>query len=156
LEAQTVAKLATGESDEKIAAIGALVADADPRAAIVLQALAEGELQVAGKRVLIVKGGEATDAATGEKVAPRPAEREDVIANNRVRGAVQGALAALRLVSPDRATRLAAARELAGGADESVLTLVKKALEKEGDPAIRPLLEQIAATLELKSGTKES
>ncbi|HKA42010.1 MAG TPA: urea ABC transporter permease subunit UrtB [Burkholderiales bacterium] len=156
LEAHTVSKLATGDSDEKIAAIGALVAGADPRAAILLQALADGELQVAGKRVLIVKSGEATDAATGEKVTPLPAEREDVIANNRVRGAVQGALAALKLVSPDRATRLAAAKELAGGADESVLPLVKKALEKEGDPAIRPLLEQIAATLELKGGAKES
>src|SRR5215470_11054864 len=127
VEAQTVSKLATGDSDEKIAAIGALVAGADPRAAILLQALADGELQIAGKRVLIVRSGEATDAATGEKVTPVPAEREDVIANNRVRGAMQGALAALKLVAPDRATRLAAARELAGGADESVLTIVKKA-----------------------------
>jgi len=47
--------------------IGALVAEGDPRAAEVLAALADGELQTAGKRVLIVRAGEALDAATGEK-----------------------------------------------------------------------------------------
>ena len=69
---------------------------------------------------------------------------------------MQGALAALKLASPDRATRLAAAKELAGGADDAMLPLVRKALDKETDPAIKTLLAQIAATLELKSGTKES
>jgi urea transport system permease protein len=76
--------------------------------------------------------------------------------NNRLRGAVQGALAALKLVSSDRETRFAAVKELAGGAEEAMLPLVNKALEKETDPAIKILLVQIAATLELKSGTKES
>jgi urea transport system permease protein len=155
LDAVAVGKLAFGESDEKIEAIAALVAEGDPRAASLLQALAEGELQTAGKRVFIVKGATAIDAVTGEKVAP-PTGLEEVVANNRLRGAVQGALAALNLVSPDRATRLAAAKELAGGADDAMLPLVKKALDRESDPAIRPLLEQIAATLELTSGTRES
>src|SRR5262245_49251202 len=107
LDAAAVGKLAFGESDEKIQAIAALVAEGDPRGAAVLQALAEGELQTAGKRVLIVKGAAATDAVTGEKVAPPPG-LEEVVANNRLRSAVQGALAALNLVSPDRAVRLAA------------------------------------------------
>ena len=156
LDATAVGKLAFGESDEKIEAIGALIAEGDPRAMTVLQALAEGELQVAGKRVLIVKGDNASDAISGERVAPLPAEREDVMVNNRLRGAVQAALAAFKLGAPDRATRLAAAKELASGADEAMLPFVKSALAKESDPAIRPLLEQIAATLELKGGSKAS
>src|SRR5688572_1747516 len=156
LDASAVGKLASEGSDEKIEGIAALVAEGDPRAIVVLQALADGELQAAGKRMLIVKGDSATDAVTGGKVAPLPAEREEVMLNNRLRSAIQGALAALKLTSTDRSVRLAAARELAGGAEEAMLPLLKRALDKESDPAIRPLLEQTAATLELKSGSKES
>jgi urea transport system permease protein len=159
LDRAAVENLGYGDSEERLAAITALVAEGDPRAVTVLQALAEGELKTAGeqgKRVLIVKGGEATDAITGGKIAPPPAALEDVRINNRVRGAIQGALAALRLTSPDPAARLAAAMELAGGADEAMLPLVRKALDRESDPSIKTLLAQIAATLELKSGTRES
>jgi len=160
LDRAAVEKLAYGDSEERIAAIAALVAEGDPRAVTVLRALAEGELKAAGeqagRRVLIVKGDEVTDAITDEKVSPLPAGTEDVRINNRLRGAVQGALAALKLVSSDRATRFAAVKELAGGAEDAMLPLVRKALDKEDDPAIKTLLVQIAATLELKSGTKES
>ncbi len=137
-------------------AIGALVAGGDPRAAEVLAALADGALQTAGKRVLIVRAGEALDAATGEKVAPPPAEREDVVANNRLRGAIGRALAALKLVSRERGERLAAARALAGGADASMLPLVKRTLAAETDADVRSLLELIAASIELKAGDKPS
>ena len=137
-------------------AIGALVAGGDPRAAEVLAALADGALQTAGKRVLIVRAGEALEAATGEKVAPLPAEREDVVANNRLRGAIGRALAALKLVSRERGERLAAARALAGGADASMLPLVKRTLAAETDADVRSLLELIAASIELKAGDKPS
>jgi len=155
LDRAAVEKLATGDSGEKIEAIGALVAEGDPRAIAVLEALSEGELQIAGKRVLIVKGERATDALSGAPVAPLPADREDVVANNRVRGAATVALAALKLVAPERQTRLAAAKALAGGADEAMLPLVRKALEKETDPAIKSTLEFAAATIELKGDDRE-
>ena len=156
LDPATVDKLAFGDSDEQVAAIAALVVAGDEQAAALLQALAEGELQVAGKRVLIVKGEDATDAVTGAKVSPMPGEREDVVANNRLRREIAGALAGLRLVSPKRETRLAAVKELSGGADLALLPLVKKALAKETDRAIKPMLEEIAAAMELRSGSKES
>src|SRR6185503_13141308 len=110
LEAATVDKLGFGDGDEKIAALAALVAEGDPESAALLQAAADGELQTSGKRVLIVKGEEGLDAATGAKVSPLPEDREDVILNNRVRRELGGALAALKLISPDRAARLAAAK----------------------------------------------
>ena len=50
-----VSKLAFGESDEKVEAIGEIAASGEARASTVLEALAAGELQTAGKRVLIVK-----------------------------------------------------------------------------------------------------
>src|SRR5687767_10343412 len=100
LDPAQVVKLA-GDNDEKIAAIGALVASGDARALVVLKALGEGELQAAGGRVLIVKGEAATDAATGEAVQPLPAAREEIMANNRVRREIESALAALRLLAPE-------------------------------------------------------
>jgi urea transport system permease protein len=155
LDAAAVQKLAAGESDEKIEAISTLVAEGDPRAVLILEALASGDLQTAGKRVLIVRDGKAVDAITGAAVSPIPEGADDVLVNNRLRGAVQGALAALRLTSPDRGVRLAAARELAGGAEEAALPLVARALEKEDDAEIRSLLQTIAAGLRLKTGTQE-
>jgi urea transport system permease protein len=129
LDRAAVEKLAAGDNDEKIAAIGALLAEGDPAAAGVLARFAEGEVEIDGKPV-------------------------EVMINNRLRGAVAEALAALRLLSPERGQRLAAARELATGADASMLPLVRKALEKEADADIRPLLELVAAAMQMKSGDK--
>ena len=156
LDKAAVEKLAFGEAEERSAAVAALLAEGDPRAAALLEAVSEGDMQVAGKRVLIVKGGEATDAVTGEKLATVPEGVEDVVANNRLRREIEGALAAFKLLSPDRTVRLAAAKALAEGADASMLTLVKKALEKETDAAIKPLLEITASSMEMKSGDKET
>ena len=154
LDRAAVEKLAFGESDEKIEAIGALVLEGDPKAADLLQALGDGDLYTAGKRVLVIRGERASDALTGQAV-PIPAEKEDVVANNRLRSAIAGALAALKLLSSERGERLAAARELAGGADAAFLPLVKKALAQEKDAEIRALLETAAAGVQLRGGTKE-
>jgi urea transport system permease protein len=156
IDRAAVEKLAFGEGDERIEAIGALVAEGDAAAVRVLQALAEGELQTAGKRVLIVHEEKAQDAVTGEALAPLPQERDDVVANNRLRAAIADALAALRLLSADRNERLASAKTLAGGADAALLPLVRRALERETGAEVRALLELIAAGMELKGGAKEA
>src|ERR671930_275665 len=78
LDAEVVGKLASDDSDDKIAAIRALAQSADPAAVRVLQALSQDELQVAGGRVVTVEGGRVLDAATGRELTPAPAEREDV------------------------------------------------------------------------------
>jgi len=129
LDRAALDKLANGDNDEKIEAIGRLVAEADPQAADVLAKFAEGEVEIDGKKV-------------------------EVVVNNRLRGAVADARAALRLLSPERAARFAAAKELAAGADVKMLPLVKRALEKESDPDVKALLELVAAGAQLKSGGK--
>src|SRR6266852_4552786 len=101
-DAKTVEKLAFGESDEKVEAVAALVAAGDEKSTALLQALADGELYTAGKRVLIVRGEQAVDAATGAKVAPLPEDREEITVNNRLRRELGRALAALKLGSPER------------------------------------------------------
>jgi urea transport system permease protein len=155
-DSAAVETLALGDTAEKLDAIAALVAEGDPRAAPVLAALANGELQIADKRVLIVKGEVATDALTGAAVTPLPAGREDVIANNRLRREIGTALAALRLRAPDRGARLAAARELTDGADQAMLPLINKALSEEKDVEIRPLLEMAQATIQLRSPVRDT
>ncbi len=149
--AGTIEKLAFGESDEQVAAIAHLVAAGNAKSTAILQALANGELVTSGKRVLIVKDDTASDAVSGETLSTVPADREDITVNNRLRRELGAALAALQLVSPQRDVRLAAAKELAGGTEPAMLPLVKLALAKETDADIKPLLEQLAATLELKS-----
>jgi urea transport system permease protein len=156
LDAKAVQQLATGDNDEKVVAIGAILAEGDPRAATVLQALLDGELQASGTRVLIVKGESGVDAITGEKIDPLPKDREDVSANNRIRRELGAALAALNLLSPDRKQRLAAVKELGASAEPTALPLVTKALAAETDAEIKPALEMIRATLEIKSGDRDA
>jgi urea transport system permease protein len=155
IDPAAVDKLAFGEGDERYEAIGRLVAEGDPRAAEVLRSLAEGEMQTAGKRVLIVRGDKAVDAVSGASV-PLPKEREDVVANNRLRSAVADALAALNLLSSDKAQRLAAAKAMAGGADPAMLPLISKALEVEKDADVKALLELISAGMQLKGEKKDA
>src|SRR4051812_45244357 len=81
-QAKDIEKLAFGEGDDKVEAIAALVALGTPKAAEVLQALADGELYTSGKRALIVKGDSAVDATTGEKLAKVPEDKEDITVNN--------------------------------------------------------------------------
>ena len=150
-DAKTLEKHAFGESDDKVEAVAALVAAGDEKSAEILQALADGDLYTSGKRVLIVKGDAAKDAASGEKLAKVPDDKEDITVNNRLRRELGAALAALKLVSPDVEVRRSSVKELLGGAEPAMLPLVHKALAKESDADIKGMLQQIAATLELKS-----
>ena len=130
LDRAAVDKLVNGDGDERIAAIAALVAEGDPKAIDLLQSAAGGEIELDGKKV-------------------------EVMVNNRLRREIEGALSALRLLSPDRAARMAAAKSLAAGASDSLLPLVKKALQQEKDAEIKATLETIAASMELKGGSKD-
>jgi urea transport system permease protein len=154
-DANAVRALAFGDGDEQVAAIAALVADGDARGAKVLEALADGNLKTSGKRILMMQGDKAVDAISDESVSPVPPDAEDIVANNRLRRELSGAIAALKLVSPDRAIRLAAAKELSGGAEEAMLPLVRKAIDKEQDAVIKAMLGMIAAAMEIKSTDRE-
>ncbi len=151
LPSALVSDLALGENDARVSAIGALAATGSEAALDLLQALQDGEVQTAGDTVLRVRNGRATDAVTGEAVVPLPPSRDDVVPNNRVRRELAAAIAALKLASPDRATRLAAAQALQSGADEEMLPAIERALAGEQDPAIKALLTLTRATVQLGS-----
>ena len=138
--------IAAGDStDARIAALNAAVAASpDERTVAFIQALADDAVQVAGDEVYVIKDGQGTDPVTG---APKtvPADAEDVINNNLMRGALDAAQAALRLASPDEAVRLQAAQALLGEADESRLPLIERALAAEKSPAVKSQLELVRA-----------
>ena len=104
-------------------------ASGDADALALLQALADGEVQTAGERCCCVKDGKATDRRRpARRSTPLPESRDDVVLNNRVRRELATAIATLKLAAPDRAVRLAAAKELQSGADEAMLPAIERAL----------------------------
>jgi len=152
LDADAVTKLASEDAAVKVQAIASLASAADPAALPVLEALRDGNLSVTPEgRVLIVDGGSAKDALTGEALATVPESAQSVGINNRVRGALDSALSAFALFSSDREIRLKAARGMESSTSESLLPMLSKALEKETDPKIRASLEQTRAGIAIKT-----
>jgi urea transport system permease protein len=147
--------LAFCDGDERAKAIGALVASGDAAALPLLQALQDGEVVTVGdKTILIVQGDKAVDAITGQAVATLPDNREDVVVNNRMRKLLAGAIASFKLTSPERDVRLAAAKELQGGADEEVLPAIAAALAREADSEIKAVLTLTQASVQLASSDR--
>ena len=80
-------KLASDDNDEKIAAIAALVAEGDPKAADVLTQAAEGEVEIDGKKVEIVVNNRVRGAHRRSAVGARSFFRRP----ERAAGGGQGA-----------------------------------------------------------------
>lgn len=145
--------IAIGETDARIEALNKATAAADERTAAFIQALADDAVKVAGGRAFIVRDDKAVDPVTGAE-APVPADAEDVINNNRMRGELDTALAALKLFSKDAKLRAAAVAELQKEPDESRLPLIEKAWAAETDPAIKEHLGLVRAATLLGSSDK--
>ena len=143
--------LVDGDSDERVEAIGKMAALGTPNAIRVLKALQEESLYATPDgKVLIVEGEQAFDPVS-ESSLPTPDGVDGIMINNRLRGALQGAMAGLRLLSDDRRIRLDSARALQRDMAPEQLPLVEKALEQESDPQIRSILSLVAATARLES-----
>lgn len=149
-EAQAIA---VGESDARIEALNKAVAAADDKTAAFIQALADDAVKTAGGKVFVVRDDKASDPVTGAAV-PLPADAEDVINNNRMRGELDSALAAMKLFSKDARLRAAAVAELQKEPDESKLPLIEKAYESEQDAAIKERLGLVRAAALLGSSDK--
>jgi urea transport system permease protein len=143
--------LAGDDADARIAAVAQIAALGNDDALKVLQAIQDETLYAAADGgVLIVTGEQAYDPATG-RTAALPAGADAVVVNNRLRGAVEGALSGLRLLSPSREVRLSAALDLQKQLDASQAPLAEQAYARETDPAIRTILKLLVATANLQS-----
>jgi urea transport system permease protein len=153
LTAAEARAIAAGETDARIEALNKAVAAADERTAAFIQALSDEAVKVEGDKVFIVRDGKATDPVTGA-AATLPETAEDVVINNRMRGELDSAAAALKLFSPDAGVRRAAIKSMTGDTDEAKLPLVEKAFAAEADPAIKGELAVVRAAILLNSPDK--
>jgi len=144
-------QLADDDSDVKLEAISKIAASGDASAIPLLKAMQDDALQTFNGRLVIVVGSSVKDALSGEPVDAPADKLTAIIANNRVRGVLDAALAALKLVSPQREERLAAAKIVASDPDSAMLPLIKTALAKENDAEVKALLAQARALIEIKS-----
>ena len=147
LTAEQALAMAAGDTDDRVAAVQQAVVDPSERTAAFLQALADDAVKVAGGKALIVRDDKGIDPVTGAEV-PLPADAEDIINNNRMRGEIDTALAGLALFGKDEAQRMAAAKALTKEPDAGRLPLLDKALAQETSDKIKAQLQLArAATL---------
>ncbi|MDO8305412.1 urea ABC transporter permease subunit UrtB [Herminiimonas sp.] len=143
--------LAGDDPEARIEAVGKIAALANDDARKVLSALKEDTLYAtADGQVLVAEDDKAWDPATG-KTSTLPEGIDGITVNNRLRAAVDSALSGLQLLSPDAGQRRTAAAALLKNIDPAQAPLIKLALEKETDPAIKATLTLAAATVNLQS-----
>ncbi len=158
LTAEQALQLVEGEADERVAQLLQLAASDDPRAHALIRALSDESVQVQEGRVLVVQGAQAVDAVSGEAV-PLGSLAEEAVVNNRLRGALDSALAGMDLLEGDNTRQAQAAATLQRGAfddpNPAQLPLVERALSAEFasklDPATRESLLLAQAALHLAS-----
>ena len=144
--------LVDGETDQRIETLNKVVAQGDENTLVFLQALADDAVKVAGDKIWIVRdslgAGKALDPLTGQK-QDLPADAQDVVSNNRFRGEIETALAALKLFSADAGLRKQAIKALLKEPDASKLPLLNKALAQEQDAGLKNLLQLAKAAAQL-------
>lgn len=152
VDRQVLNGLASDSNEERSKAIAALGLLSTPGAAEVLAALGDGSVLITSDgTVLLARNREqARNPATGAIVAP-PSDAQPLTLNNRLRRALQSALAGSELFSSQSNVRLAAAQRLQKEADPSRVSVIERALTLEKDPAIRRALEVALASAALKS-----
>ena len=150
LTADQARGIAMGETDARIEAMNKALLASDEKTAAFLQALAEDAVRIAAGKVFVVRDGKAFDPVSGAQLL-LPADAEDVVSNNRMRGELDSALAGLRLFSSDEKLRRQAIRSLQGETDESRLTLIERALAAETVAGLREQLALVRASILLNS-----
>ncbi|MFO1117068.1 MAG: urea ABC transporter permease subunit UrtB [Beijerinckiaceae bacterium] len=131
-------------------AIEAVAQSGSPQAAAIIEALQDERLLYSAESNLVAvkaKTGALTDAATGAAVATAPEDLKPVRLNNRLRRAVDAAVGALTLMSPNPARRKEAADAVFKSRDAATLPTLMTAISKETDPGIKAALEDARAAV---------
>ena len=142
-----------GETDARIEALNKAAANADEKTVAFIQAMSDDAVKIRGDKIFVVKDDKAFDPVTGANL-PLPADAEDVINPNLMRGELDTALAALKLFSKDEKVRRDAIKTLARENDEARLPLIEKAYAAEGVRELKSQLELVRAAILLGSSDK--
>ena len=147
LPSALVEPLSGDDAEARTAALTALVASGDPLVARVITALGDGRLHFQDGVAILVEGDKAILVATGAAIAMP--KNEPIVANNRLRGEIDAALAGLQLTDPDPKVRLAAAKSLAESAQAPQRAALARALEQSPDAELAALLKVALARIDL-------
>ncbi|MDM0112856.1 urea ABC transporter permease subunit UrtB [Variovorax sp. J22R133] len=153
LTSEEARAIASGDTEERIAALNKAVTTADDKTAAFIQAMSDDAVRFTQDKVFVIKDDKAFDPVTGAELK-LPDDAEDVTNNNLMRGALEAAQAGLQLTSKDDAVRAAAAKALFKEPDESRVPLVEKALSVETNADIKAQLELVRAAGLLTSSDK--
>ena len=139
LTADEAVQLVSGDTDARISALAEVIKNSDEKTFALIKALNEDAVKLAGGRVLIVQDDKVIDAVSG-LVTTLPNDAEDIISNNRMRGELENAMAALGLFAKNAAVRLDAAKALLKEPDAAKIPLLEKALASESDATVKMYL----------------
>ena len=139
LTADEAVQLVSGDTDARISALAEVIKNSDEKTFALIKALNEDAVKLAGGRVLIVQDDKVIDAVSG-LVTTLPNDAEDIISNNRMRGELENAMAALGLFAKDAVVRLDAAKALLKEPDAAKIPLLEKALASESDATVKMYL----------------
>ncbi len=150
LTVEAARAMASGDTDERIAALQQAIATPDDATLAFIRAMGEDAVKITADKAIVMKDDKGYDPVSGAEV-PVPDDAEDIVNNNRMRGEFDAALASLQLLSPDVAQRRTAIDALREETDEARLPLIEKALAAEKDVALQARLEAIRARILLAS-----
>lgn len=152
-----LAKLSADKFDQTEVGIADVVASGAPQSAAVIEAMGDNRLLFKPGAIAIkTKDGQLIDAATMQPVADDFGYKP-VRLNNRVRRALEAAVGATTLMSPDPAVRLSAAEAVFKSRDASALPALDAAFGKEQNAKIKKALaEARAAVILTKSDATDS
>ncbi len=149
---ELVPQLPKGNYSDRETVVREIAATGDERAAPVLRALGDRELQVreSDGAVVIVTGRRgsqtATDPLTGADLGPVERRSTEAIKiNNGLRRVIKAALGTLNLTNPDPGRRLSAANAAFKSPDPDQLEAIDIALGVEKDPGVARALEEARA-----------
>lgn len=150
LPAEVFEGLGSSDFATRISAIEAL-AIGGATGAEVIEAMEAGKFAAVDGRAVILRDGGVVDLATGEPLEIAADEVSPLRLNNSLRRALATAKAGLTLESGSRAERLAAAETLVNNASKPLLPLFGRVIENERVEAIRDLVIQAMARVQLAS-----
>ncbi len=151
LDARQALALSSGSTSQRLHALRQALRQPDPQLAGFLDALMNNSVMIDGQRVELRKDGQWSDLGSGKPVTPGP-DAQTVVNNNYLRKQLLAARAALQLLSPQPAERLAAVRRLEADPQGLDSGLLEQALAHETDPAIRRRMQLLQAAARLRSG----
>jgi len=156
--ATAVAGLSADNFSDKSAAVAALIELKHPNGRAVLAALLDGKLYIrnADQKVFITDGGETALALTDPMTLASagnggPDDYSRITTNNSLRKTLRSAIASFALSDPDAGVRLEAVREMLRSLDDDSVTILRAALEKEGDADVKKAMREGLALADLDS-----